>query len=75
MVVIRDTALWILGVGGIIHQEWTGEVRVELLLVYTSILTIPGGFGLYTLIRGASTTPVSPSQSVEQPPSEAQSAS
>lgn len=67
----RDLAIWVLGVAGIVHQEVTGHVKPELLLVYISILTIPGGISLFTLRRsGGLDTPASPSPSVESPHSD-----
>lgn len=49
----RDLALFVIGAGGIIHQEVTNQVKPELLAVYTVLLGIPGAIGLASLRRGA----------------------
>lgn len=48
---VSDIALLLVGIGGIIHQEWTGQVHPELLMVYTAILGIPGVAGAIQLLR------------------------
>lgn len=60
--VVRDVGCLLVGLAGIVHQEATGSVRPELLLVYTTLLGVPGALGLLSL-RGRSSTSESPSQS------------
>lgn len=54
--VIRDVLCLAVGVFGILHQEITGSVQGELLLVYTALLGIPGAIGLLQLSRGRQET-------------------
>ena len=55
--VLRDLVLLGLGVFVVLHQELTGQVRPELLLVATTLLGLPGTIGLVQLFRGKSETP------------------
>jgi hypothetical protein len=50
----RDVALTLIGIGGILHQELVGPVKPELLIVYTTLLGIPGAANLIGLARGLS---------------------
>lgn len=66
--VARDLLCLAAGVFGIVHQELTGQIRPELLIVYTTLLGIPGAVGLIQLSRGKpeatpTTTSSSPSPS------------
>lgn len=54
--VLRDIALTLVGLGGIAHQELVGPVRVELLLVYTTLLGIPGAANILSLRRSPTGT-------------------
>lgn len=47
--VARDVGCLVVGLGGIIFQQVTGQVNIELLLVYTTFLGIPGALGLLSL--------------------------
>jgi hypothetical protein len=53
--VVKDTLLFVVGVGGIIWQQLTGDVNIPLLGVFTVMAGIPGLTNLPTLIRGFST--------------------
>lgn len=53
-VAIRDAISWIVAIGIIIHQEVTGEVRLELLIVATTLLGLPGVLGIISLQGKAS---------------------
>jgi hypothetical protein len=61
--VTRDLVLLGLGVFGILHQELTGHVSPELLLVYSGLLGTPGAIGLVTLLRGKAEIPATASSS------------
>jgi hypothetical protein len=52
----RDVALTLIGIAGILHQELVGPVKPELLIVYTTLLGIPGAANLIGLARGLSAT-------------------
>ena len=49
----KDVGLIALGMWGIWHQEHTGEVRGELLIVYTVILGIPTATNILALLHGS----------------------
>jgi hypothetical protein len=53
--VCRDFGLLFLGIGGIIHQEWTGRPLPALLAVYTTLLGIPGAAALLALLKRPAT--------------------
>jgi hypothetical protein len=63
----RDVALTLIGIAGILHQELVGPVKPELLIVYTTLLGIPGAANLIGLARGlsVSVTAKPPSESVQ----------
>lgn len=73
--IVRDVGFLLVGFGGILFQQITGQVNPWLLGVYTTMLGIPGAIGLLQLGRGRSTTPdtagssSSPRHSASQPPS------
>lgn len=70
----RDVAIWSAGIYGIVHQELTGRVHLELLVLYMAVLAIPGGIGLFQLVKaGTLPTPDSPSQSADSQSSGQQS--
>lgn len=52
LTIFRDLTLWVGGLAGIAYQQLTGQVNGELLVVYTSMLGIPGVIGLVQLSRG-----------------------
>lgn len=70
--VTRDVGCLVVGLGGIIFQQVTGQVNIELLLVYTTFLGIPGALGLLSL-RGKSATESSSSESQDSSQSQASS--
>lgn len=53
----RDVGLIVVGLGGIIYQQVTGQVNLELLLVYLTLLGIPGALGLLQLRGGGNGEP------------------
>lgn len=58
-----------LGVFGVLHQEITGRVNLDLLAVYTVLLGLPGAVGVIHLVRGSDEIPDTPgSSSASQPP-------
>jgi hypothetical protein len=61
--IVRDAGFLLIGFGGIIYQQATGNVNIALLAVYTTMLGIPGAIGLLQLSRGRSVTPPTPGSS------------
>jgi hypothetical protein len=64
--VARDALCLGLGIFGVAHQEITGRVNVDLLVLYSVMLGTPGTIGLVNLLRGkvqvsVTTEPSSPS--------------
>ncbi len=57
----RDSVCLLVGVGGIIFQQVTGEVDWQLLLAYLALIGTPGALNVATLLRPS--TPEPPSQS------------
>jgi uncharacterized membrane protein YuzA (DUF378 family) len=47
--ILRDLGCWAVGIFGVLHQELTGKVNAELLLVYLALLGIPGAVALLQL--------------------------
>src|SRR5882757_1059834 len=68
LTVIRDLGLIVVGLGGIVFQQISGRVNIELLMVYTTILGVPGAIGLLQLSRGRSETPHTAGSSSQSPP-------
>jgi hypothetical protein len=69
--VSRDAGCILVGLGGIVHQQITGNVSEALLLVYTTLLGVPMGIGLLSLRQNggpATTGPSSPSPDQPSPP-------
>lgn len=68
--VARDILCIVIGLAGIAHQELVGPVKTELLLVYTTMLGVPGAVGLWQLrgnrSGGTDTTGSSQSAPVRQ---------
>lgn len=52
----KDLGLIALGMWGIWHQEHTGKVQGELLIVYTVILGIPTATNVLALLHGSRRT-------------------
>jgi hypothetical protein len=67
LTVVRDAGLIVVGLGGIIYQQVTNHVNVELLLVYTTMLGIPGAVALLQLSRGKPETPTTAEPSSSSP--------
>lgn len=65
--VLRDVILLGVGVLGILHQEFTGKVHPELLLVYSALFGVPGTIGLVQLLRGKPETPSTVDSSLPSP--------
>lgn len=65
-VVLRDLSLLGVGIFGLLHQELTGQANPALLLVYTTILGIPGATNILAILR--STTPTGDGESEPSPP-------
>lgn len=70
--VARDLLCLLLGVGGIIYQQVTGNVHWELLLVYMGILGVPGAMALISLISGSGSGPTTESSPQRQDRSQQQ---
>lgn len=58
--VVKDTILFVFGIGGIIWQTVTGDVNYALLGVFTAMVGVPGFTNMVTLIRGSGTTSSQP---------------
>jgi hypothetical protein len=68
--VVRDVTFLVIGLGGIIFQQVTGRVNVELLLVYTGLLGVPAAVAVKKLYPGRTETPpTAEPSSPSQPPS------
>lgn len=68
---VRDLLCLGLGIFGVAHQEITGHVSIDLLVLYAVLLGTPGTIGLLNLARGrvsVTLTPESPSPSPEPVP-------
>lgn len=52
-IVARDLTLTVFALGGILHQELYGPVKWELLLVYTTVLSVPGVANILALRSGS----------------------
>jgi hypothetical protein len=50
--VVRDVLCLAVGLGGIIHQEVTGHVSPELLIMYAVLIGTPGTLALVSLRLG-----------------------
>lgn len=74
MDVIKDVALFVVGLGGIVFQLVTGEVSVPLLAVFTAMTGVPGLTNLVSLLKGGFATD-SPSSTSASPPSPTDSSS
>lgn len=69
--VARDIGCLVVGFGGIIFQQVTGQVNPWLLAAYMAMLGLPGAISLVQLGRGTGkhATPPTPSQSSPSPSS------
>lgn len=47
----RDVALMLIGAIGIMHQEFVGPVKIELLTLYGALLGVPGAANIVALLR------------------------
>jgi hypothetical protein len=50
--VVRDVICLAAGIFGILFQQITGQVNIQLLLVYLALVGTPGTIGLVQLVRG-----------------------
>lgn len=48
---LRDVVSILIGTFGIIHQELTRQVSIELLVVYLILLGFPAAAGIFNLMR------------------------
>lgn len=75
--VARDALCFVVGLGGIVYQQLSRNVSVDLLITYLTLITTPGGVALWQLRRaGRPETPPtaeppspSPSSASSLPPS------
>ena len=65
--VVRDLTCLAVGVFGVIHQELSGRVNPELLVVYTALLGLPGAISVLQLVRGTPITTATQEQSSSSP--------
>lgn len=68
--VIRDLAMFAGGLAGVAYEELSGRTSVPLLLIYTTMLGIPGALGALWMARngesdGASELPSPPPEPSE----------
>lgn len=63
----RDVILMLIGAVGIIHQEFVGPVKIELLALYGALLGVPGAANAYALIQTARAARSEPA--TDSPPS------
>lgn len=70
LTIVRDAGFLLVGFGGVVFQQLTGNVNPWLLAVYTTMLGIPGAIGLLQLRgSGKQSAPATPSPSSSSPPS------
>lgn len=71
--VFRDLLMFVAGLAGVIHEELSGHTSIPLLVVYTTMLGIPGALGALWLSResgaGSPSSPPPSSASEALPPS------
>lgn len=69
--IVRDIGCLLVGFGGIIFQQLTGQFNPWLLAAYMAMLGLPGAIGLVQLGRGTGkpATPPTPSPSSPSPSS------
>jgi hypothetical protein len=58
---IRDIGCFVLGIAGIVYQQITGKVDTVLLVVYLTLLGVPGLLGAIAIGRGTDDGPEPPS--------------
>lgn len=51
-VILRDLSCLIVGLVGILHQEFTGTADPLLLATYTTLLGIPGAANVLAILKG-----------------------
>jgi hypothetical protein len=74
-VIARDMACTALGLAGVIHQEWWGPVSIPLLILYATLLGVPGVAGLLALRSGTDSPPSQSRPGVSPSPSPQSSSS
>ncbi len=52
---LRSWGLLLFGLGGITYQQWTGETNGLLLLIYTSMIGVPGLTDVLSLLENSPT--------------------
>jgi hypothetical protein len=69
--VVRDVTFLAVGLGGIVYQQITHNVNLELLLVYTGLLGVQTGIAVKRLYPGRPDLPPTrePSSPSASPPS------
>lgn len=69
--VARDLVLLGIGTFGILHQEITGHVNLDLLVLYGVMVGVPGAAALVQVARGSATLTVTtkPSSELAEPSS------
>ena len=58
--VSRDTVLFVVGLGGIVYQQYTGSVSIPLLVLYGVMLGLPGVQALMGLLPSPQANPEEP---------------
>lgn len=61
--IIRDQVLFLGGLAGIGYQQLTGNVSTTLLIVFTTMIGLPGLTNVISLLRGGGATESPPPSS------------
>ena len=51
-VILRDLSCLVVGLVGILHQEFTGQASPLLLATYTTLLGVPGAANVLAILKG-----------------------
>ncbi len=65
----RDVACTLIGLGGVLHQEFVGPVSIPLLIFYAAVLQVPGVAHLLALRFGTGSSPSSAGAAPSELPS------
>jgi hypothetical protein len=65
--IIRDAASTVLAVWIALHEELTGQIHPELLVMAAGLLGVPSAAALWHLSRGREATPPTPEPSPPSP--------
>lgn len=60
----KDVGSYLVGLGGIVYQQLTGEIHIELLLMFGTLIGLQTIAGLTTIARGGITGLQQPSDAV-----------